>query len=152
MNLVLQGQHATGLGRVAVTPKRASIKMQAAANFSQSSSLLPRVPADDNNAPAFCNWPRSCPWPKEQEIQVPRSGGLGVSVALLNKCSKALPFQLNSKMCFLFFQELFSGEDTMLPPDVEQMALFSDSFSDSNHDGSEGYNWWFSKLWRYQGL
>ena len=83
MNVTLQTQHACGLGHVAIVKKRAvQVKMLAAANFSQSASLLPRVPADDNNAPAFCNWPRSCPWPKEQEIQVPRSGGLSVSISL----------------------------------------------------------------------
>jgi len=53
---------------------------------------------------------------------------------------------------FLFFlvQQL-SGEDIMLPPDVEQMALFSDAFSDSAHADREEYNWW-TKMWRYQGL
>lgn len=78
MNTVLQGQHAAGIGRVAIV-KRATIRMQAAANFS-SSKFLPRMQADDsNNAPAFCNWPRSCPWPKEQETQqVLHSHGIGV--------------------------------------------------------------------------
>jgi hypothetical protein len=77
MNIALQGQHSAGISRVTIVKKRSCVKMQAAANF--SSSLLPRVPpADDNNAAAFCNWPRSCPWPKEQEIQIPRSTGLGV--------------------------------------------------------------------------
>lgn len=78
MNNVLQGRHAAGIGRVAIV-KRATITMQAAANFS-SRNFLPRVEADDsNNASAFCSWPRSCPWPKEQETQqVPRSHGIGV--------------------------------------------------------------------------
>lgn len=68
MNNVLQGQHAAGINRVAIV-KRANTTMQAAANFSVS-KFLPRMQADNNNnAPAFCDWPRSCPWPKEQENQ-----------------------------------------------------------------------------------
>jgi hypothetical protein len=76
MNLVLQRHQVSGIGRVTVVQKRAIIKLNAAANF--NSNLLPRA-AEDSNAPPFCEWPRSCPWPKtEQEVQVPRSHGLGV--------------------------------------------------------------------------
>jgi hypothetical protein len=75
----------------------------------------------------------------------------GKALIPLSDSPKLFQFSLNSNNSPTNFQDLFSGEDTMLPPDVEQMALFSDSFSDSNHAGREPVHW-FSRIWRYQGL
>ena len=39
------------------------------------------------------------------------------------------------------------SEDTLLPPDVEQLALFSDAPEMANQPSES----WWAKIWRYQG-
>lgn len=80
------------------------------------------------NSP-YCEWPRSCAWPREEAA--PRQSR---NSSMLSRLRKSLGF---------------TNEDTDLPYDVEQLALFSDS-PEVATESVKGP--WWSSLWKYQGL
>lgn len=114
---------------------------------------------------ASCQWPRACEWPMRDDRSVSEtaknvleSAAAAASMAGATEWNRDAPVYVPNDI------------DTDLPPDIELLALFSDSpiawraheTSDDENDG-EGepgaferlgqtvMRWW-RKTWRYQGL
>ena len=125
------------------------------------------VPAVPSNQGASCAWPRACDWPMKdtrtrseiaQNAMSDAAASASVSGAV-DWTPEATVYIRNDKV------------DIDLPPDVELLALFSDSpiawrahdSDDEDDDDSSNISsfWdfsskrarkWWGKMWRYQGL
>jgi hypothetical protein len=121
--------------------------------------------AADRVQGASCAWPRACAWPNRDartESEVAQDALSDVAAAA--SMSDAVDWSPDSRVIVM------TEVDTDLPPDVELLALFSDSpiswrahdieEEDGNRDcppsaaeklANDIGKWW-GKMWRYQGL
>jgi uncharacterized protein involved in copper resistance len=116
--------------KIAHMSGRRGARAQAAATF--AAPMAHQVPREAGS-PESCAWPRSCEWPQQGEPSSP-SGPLQQLAVLVG------------------LRQASQADDTVLPLEVESLALFSDSPEVATGGDSEA--WWGSsitKLWRYQG-
>lgn len=114
---------------------------------------------------ASCAWPRACAWPNRDARTGSEVAQDALSdVAAAASMSGAVDWSPDTRVIVM------TEVDTDLPPDVELLALFSDSpiswrahdiqEEDCDRDGppsvveklANDMGKWWAKMWRYQGL
>jgi len=126
-----------------------------------------RPRAVNGDAGAVCAWPRACAWPMKQKMA---SRGEIAKDAMSTAAAAAAAGAAANWSDDEDDMYTLNDVDTDLPPDVELLALFSDSpmvwspreevrygeMGEVKGGGMEGLaQWmrrWWSRMWRYQGL